>query len=226
VKRHRAFELSSWARAEGRQPKKMPRVSPWALSLLGSNQDSPDPESSCLAGIFDNLLGIGHFPSIGARFPAIVCPLMPEKLRQNYGATLNTVATQQVRAGSITLRTLELMSNRQESSHIPAVVGVVLVPVSILIILWVGLNVLSQQFRRSEREPRRLQHGLEGCPAPDRPAPACHPRGPASPGIYRDLARAGRGGAEPPHLGGPHGSVLILPRPGIDGPSLPGELSD
>jgi hypothetical protein len=25
----------------------------------------------------DNLLGIGHFPSIGARFPAVVCPLVP-----------------------------------------------------------------------------------------------------------------------------------------------------
>jgi hypothetical protein len=34
----------------------------------------------------DNLLGIGHFPSIGARFPAVVCPLVPgettAKLRQ------------------------------------------------------------------------------------------------------------------------------------------------
>jgi hypothetical protein len=27
--------------------------------------------------ISDNLLGFGHFPSIGARFPAVVCPLVP-----------------------------------------------------------------------------------------------------------------------------------------------------
>ena len=25
----------------------------------------------------DNLLGIGHFPSVGARFPAVVCPVLP-----------------------------------------------------------------------------------------------------------------------------------------------------
>ena len=29
------------------------------------------------AGYSDNLLGFGHFPSIGARFPAVVCPLVP-----------------------------------------------------------------------------------------------------------------------------------------------------
>jgi hypothetical protein len=40
------------------------------------------------AGISDNLLGYGRFPSIGARFPAVVCPLMPgettAKLRRSW----------------------------------------------------------------------------------------------------------------------------------------------
>jgi hypothetical protein len=35
------------------------------------------------------LLGIGHFPSIGARFPALVCPVLPgettAKLRRSRG---------------------------------------------------------------------------------------------------------------------------------------------
>src|SRR6266536_2562750 len=41
------------------------------------------------ADISDNLLGFGHFPSIGARFPAVVCPVLPgettAKLRQLAG---------------------------------------------------------------------------------------------------------------------------------------------
>jgi hypothetical protein len=41
------------------------------------------------ADISDNLLGFGHLPSIGARIPAVVCPLMPgettAKLRQLEG---------------------------------------------------------------------------------------------------------------------------------------------
>jgi hypothetical protein len=53
------------------------------LPFLGSNQDSPDPESSRPGRHFRHLLGFGHLLSIGARFPAGVCPLMPE----NYGKT-------------------------------------------------------------------------------------------------------------------------------------------
>ena len=41
------------------------------------------------AGYSDNLLGNGHFPSIGARFPAVVCPVLPAettaKLRRSRG---------------------------------------------------------------------------------------------------------------------------------------------
>jgi hypothetical protein len=62
------------------------------LPLLGSsrrppkvNQDSPDPEfSPAWAGISDNLLGNGHYPSIRARFPAGV---LPAHARRNYGKT-------------------------------------------------------------------------------------------------------------------------------------------
>ena len=43
------------------------------------------------ADISDNLLGIGHFPSIGVRFPAVVCPVLPgettaELRRGNYSS--------------------------------------------------------------------------------------------------------------------------------------------
>ena len=62
--RHRASSCPSWARTR---------------TLL---IQSPLAQ----AGISDNLLGVGHFPSIGARIPAVVCPLVPgettAKLRQ------------------------------------------------------------------------------------------------------------------------------------------------
>ena len=44
----------------------------WVRTRTLLIQSPPDQ-----AGISDNLLGIGHFPSIGARFPAVVCPLVP-----------------------------------------------------------------------------------------------------------------------------------------------------
>ena len=47
------------------------------MALLGSNQDSPDPESSRPADLSDKLLGFGHFLSIGLRIPAVVCPVLP-----------------------------------------------------------------------------------------------------------------------------------------------------
>ena len=55
-----------------------------APSCLGSNQDSPDPEASRRGNLSGQLWGIGHFPSVGARFPAVVCPLGS---RRNYGKT-------------------------------------------------------------------------------------------------------------------------------------------
>jgi hypothetical protein len=42
------------------------------LPLLGSNQDSPDPESHRPGKHSDNWLGFGHLPSIGARIPAVI----------------------------------------------------------------------------------------------------------------------------------------------------------
>jgi hypothetical protein len=48
------------------------------LPLLGSNQDSPDPESVPPgAAVPVKLPGNGHLPSIGARFPALKCPVLP-----------------------------------------------------------------------------------------------------------------------------------------------------
>jgi hypothetical protein len=60
----------SWARAAG--------------DLLGSTRTFLIQSPVAQAHISDNLLGIGHFPSIGARFPAVVCPA---HARRNYGKT-------------------------------------------------------------------------------------------------------------------------------------------
>lgn len=73
---------AGWARNQGRAPKtKCPEISLRALPLLGSNQDLLIQSPVAQAGISDNLLGNGHFQSIGARIPAVVCPLMPEETR-------------------------------------------------------------------------------------------------------------------------------------------------
>ena len=71
----------------------VPFGTPASFVPAGSNLDSPDPascecpsypltsfliQSPPAGAIFpDNLLGFGHLPSTGARFPVVVCPLMP-----------------------------------------------------------------------------------------------------------------------------------------------------
>jgi hypothetical protein len=58
-----------------------PRLEPKAASW--ANKDSPDQNPP--AGVItpDILLGIGHFPSVGARFPRVVYPVAGK----NYGKT-------------------------------------------------------------------------------------------------------------------------------------------
>jgi hypothetical protein len=73
-------------RAEGRAPtKKRPRfLRPYCPSWARTRTlliQSPLAQ----ADISDNLLGFGHFPSIGARIPAVVCPLVPGETTSNYG---------------------------------------------------------------------------------------------------------------------------------------------
>jgi hypothetical protein len=77
----------------------------------------------------DNLLGTGHFPSIGARFPAVVCPLIPGettvKLRQSCRASVcvgddrSTLDEQCPSAGAVDAKVL-LVIRRTEQDHILA----------------------------------------------------------------------------------------------------------
>ena len=73
--RRRRLDLRPLSRQSAVAAKQPPR---FELPLLGSNQDSPDPESCRPRQTFpDNLLGYGHFLSTGACLPAVACPLVP-----------------------------------------------------------------------------------------------------------------------------------------------------
>ena len=75
---------SSRLLGSSRRPRqrKKPTFSRWALPLLGSNQDSPDPESSAGATFPDNLFG--NRPLSKHRRP-LPCRGLPADARRNYG---------------------------------------------------------------------------------------------------------------------------------------------
>jgi len=74
-------EVSAWLSEPlgGEQRRTRPSSSPGANGFVRRcpwARTTP-PARQAQADISDNLLEIGHFPSIGARFPAVVCRLMP-----------------------------------------------------------------------------------------------------------------------------------------------------
>jgi hypothetical protein len=70
--------LPSRSRAEGRVQNKGPEISLRAsLPLLGSNQDSPDPESSRPGRHFGQPVGKRPLSEHRCPLPALVCPLLP-----------------------------------------------------------------------------------------------------------------------------------------------------
>jgi hypothetical protein len=89
---YRTFELPLLgSEPSGRARKKGPGISPRALPRLGSNQDSPDPES-CRPGRFFRQ-PVGNRPLSEHR-----CPLpgrsLPAYARRNYGKTTAVLAWQ------------------------------------------------------------------------------------------------------------------------------------
>jgi hypothetical protein len=79
-----SWALPSWARAEGRAHKKTAAPSAAVWPLLGSNQDSPDPESSRPGRDFGQL--VGNRPLSEHRCP-LPCRSLPGFARRNYGKT-------------------------------------------------------------------------------------------------------------------------------------------
>src|SRR5215203_4492049 len=130
VRRASPADLScpSRARAQGPAPKKTPTVihrglcPSWARAegdLWGSTRTLLIQSPVAQAGISDHLLGFGHFPSIGARIPAVVCPLVPGEAT----AKTTVILVRDPRGGSYDPRSRMSFANSARTCSVPSLIS-------------------------------------------------------------------------------------------------------